>query len=55
MDGEVKEKIHFIPVSDLSQVLKTALVSRSKKPAHTASSMQATSLIAGDKQPATVM
>ena len=55
VDGEVKEKIHFIPVSDLSQVLKTALVSRSKKPAHTASSMQATSLIAGDKQPATVM
>ena len=55
VDGEVKEKIHFIPVSDLSQVLKTALVSRGKKPAHTASSMQATSLIAGDKQPATVM
>ena len=55
VDGEVKEKIHFIPVSDLSQVLKTALVNRGKKPAHTASSMQATSLIAGDKQPATVM
>ena len=55
VDGEVKEKIHFIPVSDLSQVLKTALVSRGKKPAHTVSSMQATSLIAGDKQPATVM
>lgn len=55
VDAEVREKIRFVPVSDLSQVLKTALAGRGKKTAHPAAPMQATSLIAGEKQPAAVM
>lgn len=60
VDAEVKEKIHFIPVERLSQVLKHALV----MPGHTAARgthamPQATNLIAGEKpaakDPATVM
>ena len=60
VDAEVKEKIHFIPVERLSQVLKHALI----MPGHAASRSthampQATNLIAGEKpaakDPATVM
>ena len=60
VDAEVKEKIHFIPVERLSQVLKHALI----MPGHDASRSthampQATNLIAGEKpaakDPATVM
>ena len=60
VDAEVKEKIHFIPVERLSQVLKHALI----MPGHTAARSvhampQATNLIAGEKpvakDPATVM
>ena len=52
VDAEVKEKIRFIPMEQLSQVLKNALI----MPGHTASRTapavpQATSLIAGEKAP----
>ena len=60
VDAEVKEKIHFIPVERLSQVLKHALIMPGHAAARSAHAMpQATNLIAGDKpvakDPATVM
>ncbi len=60
VDAEVKEKIHFIPVERLSQVLKHALIMPSHAAARSAHAMpQATNLIAGEKpvakDPATVM
>ena len=60
VDAEVKEKIHFIPVERLSQVLKHALVMPGHAAARSAHAMpQATNLIAGEKpaakDPATVM
>ena len=59
-DAEVKEKIHFIPVERLSQVLKHALIMPGHAAARSAHAMpQATNLIAGEKpaakDPATVM
>ena len=59
VDAEVKQKVHFIPVDHLSQVLKQALLipgHSSSRGTHTVP--QATSLIANDKtakEPATVM
>ena len=60
VDAEVKEKIHFIPVERLSQVLKHALIMPGHAAARSAHAMpQATNLIAGEKpaakDPATVM
>ena len=60
VDAEVKEKIHFIPVERLSQVLKHALIMPGHAAARSAHTMpQATNLIAGEKpvakDPATVM
>ena len=60
VDAEVKEKIHFIPVERLSQVLKHALIMPGHAAARSAHAMpQATNLIAGEKSaakdPATVM
>ena len=60
VDAEVKEKIHFIPVERLSQVLKHALILPGHAAARSAHAMpQATNLIAGEKpvakDPATVM
>ena len=60
VDAEVKEKIHFIPVERLSQVLKHALIMPGHAAARSALAMpQATNLIAGEKpvakDPATVM
>lgn len=60
VDGEVKEKIHFIPVERLSQVLKHALIMPGHAAARSTHAMpQATNLIAGEKpaakDPATVM
>ena len=60
VDAEVKEKIHFIPVERLSQVLKHALIMPGHTAARSAHAMpQATNLIAGEKpaakDPATVM
>ena len=60
VDAEVKEKIHFIPVERLSQVLKHALIMHGHAAARSAHAMpQATNLIAGEKpvakDPATVM
>ena len=60
VDAEVKEKIHFIPVERLSQVLKHALIMPGHAAARRAHAMpQATNLIAGEKpaakDPATVM
>ena len=60
VDAEVKEKIHFIPVERLSQVLKHALIMPDHAAARSAHAMpQATNLIAGEKpvakDPATVM
>ena len=60
VDAEVKEKIHFIPVERLSQVLKHALIMPGHAAARSTHAMpQATNLIAGDKpaakDPATVM
>ena len=60
VDAEVKEKIHFIPVERLSQVLKHALIMTGHAAARSAHAMpQATNLIAGEKpaakDPATVM
>ena len=62
VDAEVKEKVHFIPVGSLSEVLKHALVRPGRTPARAARSVpQATSLIANEKpadahkEPAAVM
>ena len=60
VDAEVKEKIHFISVERLSQVLKHALIMPGHAAARSAHAMpQATNLIAGEKpvakDPATVM
>ena len=60
VDAEVKEKIHFIPVERLSQVLKHALIMPGHAAARSAHAMpQATNQIAGEKpdakDPATVM
>ena len=60
VDAEVKEKIHFIPVERLSQVLKHALIMPGHAAARAIHAMpQATNLIAGEKpaakDPATVM
>ncbi len=60
VDAEVKEKIHFIPVERLSQVLKHALIMPGHAAARSTYAMpQATNLIAGEKpaakDPATVM
>ena len=60
VDAEVKEKIHFIPVERLSQVLKYALIMPGHAAARSTHAMpQATNLIAGEKpaakDPATVM
>ena len=60
VDAEVKEKIHFIPVERLSQVLKHALIMPGHAAARSAHAMpQATNLIAGEKpaakDPVTVM
>ncbi len=60
VDAEVKEKIHFIPVERLSQVLKHALIMPGHAAARSAHAMpQATNLIVGEKpvakDPATVM
>ncbi len=60
VDAEVKEKIHFIPVERLSQVLKHALIMPGHAAARSAHAMpQATNLIIGEKpvakDPATVM
>ena len=60
VDAEVKEKIHFIPVERLFQVLKHALIMPGHAAARSTHAMpQATNLIAGEKpaakDPATVM
>ena len=60
VDAEVKEKIRFIPVERLSQVLKHALIMPGHAAARSAHAMpQATNLIVGEKpvakDPATVM
>ena len=60
VDAEVKEKIHFIPVERLSQVLKHALIMPGHAAARSAHAMpQATNLIIDEKpvakDPATVM
>ena len=60
VDADVKEKIHFIPVERLSQVLKHALIMPGHAAARSAHAMpQATNLIVGEKpvakDPATVM
>ena len=62
VDAEVKEKVRFIPVGTLSEVLKHALVRPGRTPAHAVRGVpQATSLIANDKpaeghkEPAAVM
>ena len=62
VDAEVKEKVCFIPVGNLSEVLKHALVRSGRTPARAAHGVpQATSLIAnenpaeGHKEPTTVM
>lgn len=59
VDAEVKQKIHFIPVDHLAQVLKQALLMPGHSSARGPHAVpQATSLIANDKpakEPATVM
>ena len=62
VDAEVKEKVRFIPVATLSEVLKHALVRPGRTPARAVHGVpQATSLIANDKpaeghkEPAAVM
>lgn len=60
VDAEVKKAVRFVPVSDLSEVLKAALISPSRNAARTAPAVpQATQLIATEtsaaKEPATVM
>ncbi len=60
VDAEVKQKIRFVPVEHLSQVLKQALILPGHPAARTTHTVpQATSLIANDKtkekEPATVM
>ena len=50
VDAEVKEKVRFIPVGTLSEVLKHALVRPGRTPARAVRGVpQATSLIANDK------
>lgn len=50
VDAEVKEKVQFIPVANLSEVLKHALVrSAAHLPGLPAGVPQATSLIANEK------
>ena len=50
VDAEVKEKVQFIPVANLSEVLKHALVRSGRTPARAARGVpQATSLIANEK------
>ena len=52
VDAEVKEKIRFIPVEQLSQVLKHALIMPGQTASRTTPAVpQATSLIAGEKAP----
>ena len=52
VDAEVKEKIRFIPMEQLSQVLKHALIMPGQTASRTAPAVpQATSLIAGEKAP----
>ena len=52
VDAEVKEKIRFIPVEQLSQVLKHALIMPGQTASRAAPAVpQATSLIAGEKAP----
>ena len=52
VDAEVKEKIRFIPVEQLAQVLKHALIMPGQTASRTAPAVpQATSLIAGEKAP----
>ena len=52
VDAEVKEKIRFIPVEQLSQVLKHALIMPGQTASRVAPAVpQATSLIAGEKAP----
>ena len=59
VDEEVKKAVKFIPVSDLSQVLKHALILPAASAAHKRTMPQATQLIATEqstaKEPAAVM
>ena len=62
VDAEVKEKVRFIPVGNLSEVMKHALIRPGRTPARATHGVpQATALIAnekpaeGHKEPATVM
>ena len=59
VDDEVKKAVKFIPVSDLSQVLKHALILPAASAAHKHTMPQATQLIATEqstaKEPAAVM
>ena len=59
VDEEVKKAVKFIPVSDLSQVLKHALILPAASAAHKHTMPQATQLIATEqstaKEPAAVM
>ena len=60
VDAEVKKAVRFVPVSDLSQVLKAALITPSHNTARTSPGVpQATQLIATEtsaaKEPAAVM
>lgn len=59
VDDEVKKAVKFIPVSDLSQVLKHALILPAASAAHKRTMPQATQLIATEqstaKEPAAVM
>ena len=59
VDEEVKKAVKFIPVSDLSQVLKHALILPAASAAHKCTMPQATQLIATEqstaKEPAAVM
>ena len=59
IDEEVKKAVKFIPVSDLSQVLKHALILPAASAAHKRTMPQATQLIATEqstaKEPAAVM
>ena len=59
VDEEVKNAVKFIPVSDLSQVLKHALILPAASAAHKRTMPQATQLIATEqstaKEPAAVM
>lgn len=56
VDAEVKQKIRFIPVSDLAQVLKHALLMRGSQNTRTKPAIpQAANLMNPEKQPATIM